>query len=117
MHLLLIITVITGFFVISRICKVFLISKSNNFANNELSKSEKPPTLQSGGFGWFFGDFWLFLGSFGGFLAIFLNLVNFNHQKTNNFAYNELSKSEKPHNLGSDWIKYRNYLVVFLIYF
>ena len=107
MHLLLIITVIAGFFVISRICKVFLISKSNNFANNELSKSEKPPTLQSGGFGQFFG----------GYLAIFLNLVSFNHQKTNNFAYNELSKSEKPHNLGSDWIKYRNYLVVFLIYF
>ena len=102
MHLLLIITVIAGFFVISRIFQSFLITKSNNFANNELSKSENPPPRQSGGFGRFFGNFWLFLGSFGGYLAIFLNLVSFNHQKliiSHMMNYQNL-KNRQPANLA-----------------
>ena len=57
MHPLLIITVIAAFLVISTIFQSFLITKSYNFSNYELSKSKKPPTYKSGGFWAVFGVF------------------------------------------------------------
>ena len=55
------------------------MNKTNNFANYELSKSEKLPNLQSGGFWAVLGGFWAVFGSFGAYVAIFLNLVIFTH--------------------------------------
>ena len=59
------------------------MNKTNNFANNELSKSEKPPNRQSGGFWAVLGGFWAvfvrFLGSFWAYVAVIINLVIFTH--------------------------------------
>ena len=67
---ILIITVSAALKVISRIFLGFLVTKTNNFANYVLSKSEKPPNRQCGGFGWFLGIFRLFLGCFDSYIAI-----------------------------------------------
>ena len=58
MHPKLIITIIVAHKDISRIFHGFLITKTYDFANYELSKSEKPPNHQSGGFWAVLGGFW-----------------------------------------------------------
>ena len=63
-------------------------------------KNRQPANLAV--LGGFFGNFWLFLGSFGGYLAIFLNLVSFNHQKliiSHIMNYQNL-KNRQPANLA-----------------
>ena len=81
MHPKLIITIIVAHKDISRIFHGFLITKTYDFANYELSKSEKPPNRQSGGFWAVLGGFWAvfgqFLGSFWAYVAVILNLVIF----------------------------------------
>ena len=76
MRHILIITVIAALKVTSRIFLEFLATKTNNFANYELSKSEKPPMWPV----WaVFGHFRLFLGCFGSYIAIYLRFVFFTH--------------------------------------
>ena len=79
MHPKLIITIIVAHKDISRIFHGFLITKTYDFANYELSKSEKPPNCQSGGFWAVLGGFWVFLGSISAYVAIILNLVILTH--------------------------------------
>ena len=75
MHPKLIITIIVANKDISRIFHGFLITKTYDFANYELSKSEKPPIWR------FLGGFYAVLGCFCRYLAIFLIYTGFHHQK------------------------------------
>ena len=71
MHPKLIITIIVAHKDISRIFHGFLITKTYDFANYELSKSEKPPNCQSANLA-VFGRFWVVFGRFlGSFWAVF----------------------------------------------
>ena len=82
MHPKLIITIIVAHKDISRIFHGFLITKTYDFANYELSKSEKPPNRQTANlavFRRFWAVFGLFFGSFGAYVAVFLILVIFTH--------------------------------------
>ena len=102
------------------------MNKTNNFANNELSKSEKPPNRQSGGFWAVLGGFWAVFGLFTWLFSYLSQFGEFSSPKTNYFANYEFSKSEKPPNRqfvrfwevlgGFGWFlgSFGGYLAIFL---